>query len=50
MPNIPGRVKNKIPSINVRGNKVHSNLKCGNKLITIGEGILAHNWTKRFSY
>ena len=44
------RRKSRVASVDLRGTKVYSKLKCGNKLVPIGEDILGHNWTKRFSY
>ena len=48
--NAKGNVKgkSKVASIEFRGAKVYSILKCGNMLMAIGEYILSQNWIKRF--
>ena len=38
-----GKRKSRVASINFRGTKAYSKVKCGIKLVLIGEGILYHN-------
>ena len=42
--------KSRVSSIDFRGTKVYSKLKCANKLVPIGKYILSQNWIKKFSY
>ena len=45
-----GKRTSRVDSIDFRGTKVYSKLKCGNKLVPVGECILSQNWINGFSY
>ena len=43
-----GKRKSRVASINFKGTKAYSKLKCANKFVPIGEYNLSQNWINRF--